>query len=62
VIGAPPRIASPGYLDAVGSATRRLERLLGEHASPLASALAAHTGTVEAFITEVDVRHGLPLR
>ena len=35
---------------------------LGEHASPLASALASHTGTVEAFIAEVESRNRVPLR
>ena len=32
-IGAPPRVASPAYLDAVGAATRRLELALGEPAA-----------------------------
>jgi len=61
-VGAPPYVASPAYLDRVGEATRRLERELGEHASPLASALASHVGTVEAFIAEVESRHRVPLR
>ena len=29
-IGAPPRLATPGFLDAVGAATRRLERALSD--------------------------------
>jgi hypothetical protein len=29
-IGAPPRLATPAHLDAVGAATRRLEQALGE--------------------------------
>ena len=29
VIGSPPRLAEPGYLDRVGAATRRLEQALG---------------------------------
>jgi hypothetical protein len=62
VVGVPPWVASPDYLDRVGEATRRLERELGEHASPLASALASHTGTVEAFIDEVESRNRVPLR
>ena len=33
-IGAPPRVASPAYLDAVGAATLALERALGELSSP----------------------------
>jgi hypothetical protein len=46
----------------VGAATRRLEEALGEHASPFANALASSTGTVEAFVAEVEGRHTLPLR
>ncbi len=62
VIGQPPRVASPAFLDRVGDSTRRLERELGEHDSPLAGALAAHAGTVEAFAAEVESRHRVPLR
>jgi len=62
VIGAPPRVASPAYLDEVGTATRALEHALGEHESPFANALASATGTVEAFVAEVESRQALPLR
>jgi hypothetical protein len=61
-IGAPPVLASPAYLDGVGTATTTLERALGEHASPFASALASTAGAVEAFVAEVEGRHLLPLR
>jgi hypothetical protein len=61
-IGAPPIVASPGYLDAVGAAATALERTLGDHASPFANALASSAGTVEAFAAEVEGRHVLPLR
>ena len=61
-IGAPPIVASAAYLDEVGAATRRLEEALGEHGSPFANALASSTGTVEAFVAEVEGRHALPLR
>jgi hypothetical protein len=61
-IGAPPRVASPDYLDAVGAATRSLEEALGEHESPFATALAASSGTVESFVSEVEGRNSLPLR
>jgi hypothetical protein len=61
-IGRPPIVASAAYLDEVGAATRRLEEALGEHASPFANALASSTGTVEAFVSEVEGRHALPLR
>jgi len=61
-IGAPPLLASPAYLDWVGQATRRLEDALGEQGSPFAGALAAASGTVEAFVAEVEGRHAVPLR
>src|SRR6185437_1182597 len=61
-VGAPPRVASPAYLDAVGAATRVLERELGEHASPFAMALSSASPAVEAFVGEVEMRYALPLR
>jgi hypothetical protein len=62
VVGAAPRVASPAYLDAVGEATRVLERELGEHASPFATALSQASPAVEAFVGEVETRYALPLR
>lgn len=62
MIGEAPRLASAGYLDRVGGAARELERSLGELASPLAAALAAHAPAVEAFVAEVEERYRLPLR
>ena len=61
-IGAPPIVASPAYLDAVGVATKQLEESLGDYASPFAASLAAAAGTVEAFIAEVESRQVAPLR
>jgi hypothetical protein len=61
-IGAPPIVASPAYLDTVGARTRALEEALGEQGSPFASSLAASSGTVEAFVAEVEARHLVPLR
>jgi len=61
-IGAPPLVASPGYLDEIGAATRALEAALGDLSSPFASALASASATVEAFVAEVDACHVLPLR
>jgi hypothetical protein len=61
-IGAPPIVASPAYLDAVGARTRALEEALGEQGSPFASSLAASSGTVEAFVAEVETRHLVALR
>jgi hypothetical protein len=61
-VGAPPRVASPTYLDGVGAATRALEQALGERDSPFASAVAASAGVVESFVREVETRYKLPLR
>jgi hypothetical protein len=61
-VAAPPWVASPVYLDAVGGATRRLEQALGGHESPFANAIASSSGTVEAFIAEVESRYRISLR
>lgn len=51
----PPRIASPAYLDRVGSATMKLERTLGDaHASPFAASMQAGMGAVEELSAEVE--------
>ena len=60
-IGAPPRLASPAWLDAVGTATVELERALGEARSPFAEALRTATGAVEEFVQDVERRYKLPL-
>jgi len=55
VIGSPPRLANPGYLDRVGAATRRLELALGDPGtSPFAEAMKAGMGSVEEFSTDVE--------
>ena len=61
-IGAPPHVASPAYLDAVGAATLALERALGELASPFASAMTTAAATADAFLREVEAGYRLPLR
>ena len=62
-IGAPPRVASPGWLDAVGVATLRLERALGQAAgSPFAEAMKAAIGIVESLAGEVERGYKRPLR
>jgi hypothetical protein len=61
VIGEPPRIASPGRLDEVGHATRRLEAALGEGGSPFAEAMKAGIGSVEALTEEVEANYKLDL-
>ena len=59
IIGAPPRIASPAYLDEVGTATLALERTLGNVSSPFSEGLRAGTGAVDEFVR--DVEHGYKL-
>ena len=62
VIGAPPRIATPTFLDEVGIAVRRLEQALGQVDSPFATALASLAGAVDAFVNDVVTRYAIPLR
>jgi hypothetical protein len=62
-VGAPPRVASPAYLDAVGAATRRLELALGTNgASPFAAAMKEATGAVEALAADVEAAYKRELR
>jgi hypothetical protein len=50
------------YLDAIGSASRRLEQALGESsASPFAAAMQAALGSVEELADDVERNHKLPL-
>jgi hypothetical protein len=50
----PPRLASPGYLDAVGAAARRLELALGGGiSSPFAEAMTQGVGVVSELEREV---------
>jgi hypothetical protein len=57
-----PRVASGAYLDAIGSASRRLEQALGESGvSPFASAMQAAAGSVEELAADIDRNHKLPL-
>jgi hypothetical protein len=53
-IGAPPRVATPEYLDQVGAATAALERALGETGSPFSSAIRSTTGAVQEFVADVE--------
>ena len=61
VIGAPPRIASPGYLDEIDAATTTLERMLGETSSPFSAAIRSATGAVEEFVADVERSYLLEL-
>jgi len=54
----PPRLASPGYLDAVGAAVRRLELALGDSmSSPFAEAMTQAVGVVSELAREVETRY-----
>jgi hypothetical protein len=56
------RVASGAYLDAIGSASRRLEQALGESgSSPFAVAMQAALGSVEELAEDVEHNHKLPL-
>ncbi|MDX6424354.1 MAG: hypothetical protein QOI67_1825 [Gaiellaceae bacterium] len=62
VVGAPPRVATPAHLDAVGAATLRLERALGETAaSPFAAAMQQARVAVDELALEVETAYKLPL-
>jgi hypothetical protein len=57
-----PRIASGAYLDALGSASRRLEQALGESGtSPFAAAMQAALGPVEELAADVESNYKIPL-
>jgi hypothetical protein len=62
VIGAPPRVATPAYLDEVGVATLKLERALGELSSPFSTAIRSATGAVEGFVQDVERGYLIELR
>jgi hypothetical protein len=57
-----PRVASSAYLDAIGSASRRLELTLGESGvSPFAAAMQSALGAVEELTADVERTYKLPL-
>jgi hypothetical protein len=59
---AEPRVASGAYLDALGSASRRLEQALGESGvSPFAAAMQSAVGAVEELAADVERNHKVPL-
>ena len=58
VIGATPRLATPGFLDEVAVATRRLEHALGESGvSPFAEAMKYASSAVEDFTIDVEANY-----
>jgi hypothetical protein len=61
LIGAPPRLATPAHLDAVGTATLALERALGQLSSPFSEAIRSATGAVDEFVRDVERSYLLDL-
>jgi hypothetical protein len=61
-IGGAPRVATPDHLDSLGSATMRLERVLGGSGSPFANAMTQTTATVDELTRDIEARYKLPLR
>lgn len=62
-IGVAPRVATPAYLDDVGTAARRLEVALGgaDAGSPFAVAMQQSLASVEELTREVESDYKLPL-
>jgi hypothetical protein len=62
-IGAPPVLATPARLDAIGEATRRLERALSDSSegSPFTTAMRGAQGAVENLTQNVESGYLVPL-
>jgi hypothetical protein len=61
-IAAPPRVASVGYLDAIGGAATRLEHALGEVGdSPFAVAMKSGLAAAEDLALQVERSYKRPL-
>jgi hypothetical protein len=62
VLGTPPQLATPGRLDAIGAATRRLERELDPIApSPFSTALQGAQAAVSELQREVEAGYRIEL-
>jgi hypothetical protein len=62
VIQPEPRLASGAYLDAIGTAARRLEETLGDSGgSPFAVAMQSVVGAVEELAADIERNYKLPL-
>jgi hypothetical protein len=62
LVAEPPQLASPGRLDAIGHATRRLEQELDPlAASPFAAAMRSTEGAVGELQREIEAGYRLPL-
>ena len=58
ILGGTPRLATPGFLDEVGVATKRLEETLGDPgSSPFVEAMKASAGAVQAFTADVEANY-----
>lgn len=58
VLGAPPHVASPARLDAIGDAARRLERALDPTAaSPFTAAMRGAAGVADALWADVEAAY-----
>jgi len=61
-LGDPPQLASPARLDAIGAATRRLERELDSTASsPFVAALQSSQDAVAELVREIEAGYRLDL-
>lgn len=61
-LASPPRIASSGYLDAIGAAARRLEQALGEvGGSPFAAAIRSGMAVADGLAGDVERTYKRPL-
>ena len=61
-LGAPPRLASPAYLDALGAATRASSRRSARQRLAVRGGDRSVGRRVEAFVGEVERGTRLPLR
>lgn len=62
VLGAPPQLASPARLDAIGAAARRLELALDPAApSPFTAQMKGAQPVIEELQREVEGAYGVPL-
>ena len=62
VVGAPPQLASPARLDAIGHAARRLEQALDANSSsPFSGAMRSAQAVVDELWREVETTYRIPL-